>query len=1088
MRTHNRRQSLVIGLMAILCGSVVAQTSLQPVTPPDQRGRIDAERSGTHDAGNIRTVFYNYGMVGDYPANPINVDLSVFHSVEVPKGSGMNYCDGITPYVLAKIQLRGGQTDYIMETGFRERQQLNNGRVMRFEPRPGYLQADPSLNRGRSIALSNDPRTWPNSWPDRVNEPGDPGWPGSWSGYFGKEPKADQESYYVMDDNFYDAWDYYPDTRDTTRRGLGLRVDVRGFQWANPAATNVIFWHYDITNESTTSYQDNIIFGLYMDSGVGGSTFSCDGYAESDDDNAYYTRSLGLNLTYTWDIGGHGADLRSNCSPAGYLGYAYLETPGNPHNGIDDDEDGIVDELRDSGPGTLIVGKSNILSYVATHYDTTKFAAFYGSLESRPAVKAGRWWTGDENMNWVADYDDVGRDGVPGTKDAGEGDGMPTPNEPDFDATDLNESDQIGLTGFKMNRIRGPQATDPVDGIVFFMDSKRWPETLFNKFSDPNPAARFDTTAVLGYNIGFLFASGPFTLPAGSNERFSLALAYGEDYYELQATVKTVQQIYNANYRFAAPPPLPRVTAETGDRFVRLSWSDVSERGIDPVTLQNDFEGYKIYRSTDPEFRDPKTVTNARGTALFGNGKPIAVFDIKDGRRGYSNLTIDGTAYYLGNESGLTHTFVDTTVMNGQTYYYAVCSYDYGNDSLVFFPSENSIGVSRTPRGGTVLAANVVEVRPEPTVKGYVPASASEVRHVTGKGTAAIGIQMVNSSLVPDGKTYFLKFHADNARKIRAVRYEMTDSAAGKVLFEYGNDLTGQGTGVAESGILPVVNVPQVVTVDAAGSGWQAGSTTNIKLVTTYLDVVTLPRDLRRFGYPDDLLIVFANTVQDTSIDGDLRSRATKFKMFAVTDTGMTQIKYQFNDVDGDGTLSTSADRIDVVCYPYDDPFFDNGKVWRISVDTTGWYLGPPTIVPPKSGDSYLLKLTVPAGEGDVYAFSTSAQRVDNDVAKSQTEMAPYVVPNPYAGAASFEPERFAVTGRGERRMEFRGIPANAVVRIYTVSGNLVQTLYHDGSMNGAIPWNLRTKDNLDVAPGLYMYHVQAEGFSPFIGKFAIIK
>ncbi|MBE0564391.1 MAG: hypothetical protein IH621_00400, partial [Krumholzibacteria bacterium] len=45
---------------------------------------------GQHDANNIRTVFWNYGMVGDYPADPINVDLSVFHSVEVPKGSGMN--------------------------------------------------------------------------------------------------------------------------------------------------------------------------------------------------------------------------------------------------------------------------------------------------------------------------------------------------------------------------------------------------------------------------------------------------------------------------------------------------------------------------------------------------------------------------------------------------------------------------------------------------------------------------------------------------------------------------------------------------------------------------------------------------------------------------------------------------------------------------------------------------------------------------------------------------------------------------------------------------------------------------------------
>lgn len=1081
----------VLFLTAFITGHAAtvayAQTGLEPVVPPEKRGRLDAERSGTHDAGDIRTIFYNYGMVGDYPANPINVDLSVFHSVEVPKGSGMNYTDGITPYVLAKVIQGNGEPAYIMETGYRERQQSNMGRTMRFEPRPGYFQANPDINRGRSIALSNDPRTWPDFWPDRENEPGDPGWAGSWSGYFGKEPKADQESYFVMDDNFYDAWNYHPDYRDSTRRGLGLRVEVRGFQWANPAAKDVIFWHYEIVNEGTTTYHD-IIFGLYMDSGVGGSTFSCDGFAESDDDNAFYTREFGLNLTYTWDIGGHGADLRSNCSPTGYLGYAYLETPGNPVDGIDNDEDGIVDERRDGGPGTLIIGEQNILDYVAANYDTTKFVQSYGPLQSRPAFKAGRWWTGDENMNWVAEFSDVGADGVVDSKDFGEGDGIPTAGEPDFDKTDLQESDQIGLTGFKMNRIRGPNTTDPVDDIVFFMGADKWPQVLYDKFSDPNPANRYDTTAVLGYNIGFLFASGPFTLEAGKRERFSLALAYAGDLDGLKERVKTVQQIYNANYRFAVPPPVPHLTAEAGDGYVRLSWGDVSERGADPVTLKNDFEGYKIYRSTDPEFRDPKTITNAQGTGLFTHGKPLAVFDLKDNIKGFSKQTIDGTSYYLGSDNGLTHTFVDTTVLNGQNYYYAVCAYDYGNDSLGFFPSENSIGVSRTPRGGTILAPNVVEIRPGPKAKGYLPASVSPVRHVSGNGFADIQIRTVNSSLVPDGNTYFLRFHNEDTTKIRADHYELVDSASNQPLFDSGKDLNGEGTGTAQSGLLPVPTVPLVTTIDTAQSGWQPGSATNIKLKTAYLDVAVLPRDQRRFGYPNDIMIVFSNSIQDTSIDADLVGRMTKFRMYAITDTGMTRIRYQFRDVDGDGTLSTPAERIDVVCYPYNDASFDNAKVWRIIIDTTGWSPSPPTVVPPTNGDVYLLKLVIPVGAGDVYAFTTTGERIDRDLAKNQWNLKPYVVPNPYVGAASFEPERFAVSGRGERRMEFRGVPQHAVVRIYTLRGDLVRTMHQDGSTTGVIPWNLRTKDNLDVAPGLYFYHVEADGLEPFMGKFAIIK
>jgi hypothetical protein len=34
----------------------------------------------------------------------------------------------------------------------------------------------------------------------------------------------------------------------------------------------------------------------------------------------------------------------------------------------------------------------------------------------------------------------------------------------------------------------------------------------------------------------------------------------------------------------------------------------------------------------------------------------------------------------------------------------------------------------------------------------------------------------------------------------------------------------------------------------------------------------------------------------------------------------------------------------------------------------------------------------------------------------------------------------------------------------------------------------MRSKDNLEIAPGLYIFHVEAAGMEDFIGKFAIIK
>ncbi len=1065
--------------------------------PVDSLGDFRWERQGIHDAANIRTVFWNFGMVGDYPRDPLKVDLTTFHSAEAPKGSGMNYTDGITPFVLAKVTPEPGNDQYIMETGYRERQAISSthpGELqMRFEPRPGYFQQDPNINRGLSPAVSQDTLTWPDYWPDKSGDPADPGWRRSWDGYFGKRPAADQESFFVMDDQYYDSFGYTPDTLCTSRYGLGLRVEVRGFQWANPQAGNVIFWHYDITNESTTNYDDNIVFGLYMDSGVGGSAVSCDGVAESDDDNAFFDRSLGVNLVYTWDKGGHGVDLSGTCSPTGYLGYAYLETPGNPFNGIDDDHDGITDERRDSGPGEQIVGQDAIRAYVVAHYDTALFQKFYGPLEKRPAYRAGVWWTGDEDMDWVAEFDDTGADGVFGSANPaadGERDGIPTEGEPHFDRTDVDESDQIGLTGFKYNRIKAGVGSpnNLVDDVLFFMISPNyWPQKLYNMFTNPDSSQRFEGGLVNNFNIAFLFASGPFKLLAGKRERFSLALAFGTDLEELRENVHVVQQIYNSNYQFAVPPPRPTVQAEAGDGFVRLSWDDAAERGFDPVSNENDFEGYRIYRSTDPDFTDPRVLTTGRGNPLAANGKPIKQFDLVDGVRGYSRVAVDGVKFWLGSETGITHTWTDSTVTNGQQYYYAVCSYDFGSplsvpDSLAFYPSENSIPVSHTPRRGIILPTNVVAVRPEPVVPGFVPASAEAATRLTGAGDGSVRIEIVNNALVPDGHAFKIPFLAPSPDSIRAERYALIDSTTGDTLVRRGQDFSGQGIGQIGSGLLPIVQTPPGVLVDPTLTRFRPGAHTDLRLATKY--VGSKSDNLRRPGYPQDLRIVFYDTVADTSrFLPPLRPMPAKFRVFAKTDTGWRKLTFALDDSTKHPADSTLADPRDILIVT------DYSAAHPTVLDYTyQFFVDAIPARKPAAGDTFDVHLQVPFGPSDAFAFTSHASHVNAIAERKQFAQSPYVVPNPYVGSASFEPGRFAESGRGSRLMEFRNVPKGGAVRIYTVHGDLVRTLQQNGSDQGYVPWDLRTKDNLDVAPGLYVFHVSAQGVGEYVGKFAIIK
>jgi hypothetical protein len=99
------------------------------------------------------------------------------------------------------------------------------------------------------------------------------------------------------------------------------------------------------------------------------------------------------------------------------------------------------------------------------------------------------------------------------------------------------------------------------------------------------------------------------------------------------------------------------------------------------------------------------------------------------------------------------------------------------------------------------------------------------------------------------------------------------------------------------------------------------------------------------------------------------------------------------------------------------------------------------------------------------------------------------VVPNPYLAAASWEPRSTFRTGRGERRIYFTNLPQKCTIRIYTLSGYLVNTLEHESSIEvGQEAWNLLSKDGQDIAYGVYVFHVDAPGIGEKVGKFAIIK
>ena len=104
-----------------------------------------------------------------------------------------------------------------------------------------------------------------------------------------------------------------------------------------------------------------------------------------------------------------------------------------------------------------------------------------------------------------------------------------------------------------------------------------------------------------------------------------------------------------------------------------------------------------------------------------------------------------------------------------------------------------------------------------------------------------------------------------------------------------------------------------------------------------------------------------------------------------------------------------------------------------------------------------------------------------------------YVVPNPVTSGSmepwELEPNNADPTGL---KCEFRNLPmCRSTVRIFTVSGDLVQTLYHDGSGGeGTLRWDLLSRNAQDVTSGVYIFAVDpSDGqFETTIGKFVIIR
>lgn len=96
------------------------------------------------------------------------------------------------------------------------------------------------------------------------------------------------------------------------------------------------------------------------------------------------------------------------------------------------------------------------------------------------------------------------------------------------------------------------------------------------------------------------------------------------------------------------------------------------------------------------------------------------------------------------------------------------------------------------------------------------------------------------------------------------------------------------------------------------------------------------------------------------------------------------------------------------------------------------------------------------------------------------------VVPNPYNIRSINYGDPNNPGDVENNKLLFVGLPGKCTIRIFTVSGDLVKTIYHDSGL-GSEEWNQVTDSNQFIVSGIYIAHVESDLGNEII-KFVVIR
>jgi hypothetical protein len=188
----------------------------------------------------------------------------------------------------------------------------------------------------------------------------------------------------------------------------------------------------------------------------------------------------------------------------------------------------------------------------------------------------------------------------------------------------------------------------------------------------------------------------------------------------------------------------------------------------------------------------------------------------------------------------------------------------------------------------------------------------------------------------------------------------------------------------------------------------------------------------------------------------------------------------------------------------YSTADFPLSRAAKVRIHLCGLQIAMSSKSPPVVGDRWLVRTsygTLPDSVGDlepmsprppVSGVSYGIQVTPPSDSDENLEMRRIrVVPNPFVIRTPWDQSPLS------KELQFINLPNRCKIKIYTLSGHLVQVLEHDGEtgsygrhwQGGTIIWDLKNRFNSHIASGWYIWHAtDLDTGRREMGKFAVIQ